>query len=62
MLVLTRKRGEKIIVEGGIEFEVLEVLRGKIRIGITAPRGIRILREELIVDAPVEASEAGRAA
>ena len=47
MLVLTRKRGERIIVGDEIVIEVLEILRDKVRIGISAPSEVSIHREEV---------------
>jgi carbon storage regulator CsrA len=47
MLVLSRKRGEKIVIEGGITVTVIEVKGNQIRLGIDAPDDIRILRGEL---------------
>ncbi|MBI3618892.1 carbon storage regulator, partial [Candidatus Peregrinibacteria bacterium] len=38
MLVLTRKRGEKIRIGEDIILTVVEIDRGKIRLGIEAPR------------------------
>jgi carbon storage regulator len=48
MLVLTRKAGERIIVDDSIIVEVLEVQGNRVRIGIQAPQGVPILREELL--------------
>jgi carbon storage regulator len=48
MLVLTRKVNERIVIDGGIVLEVLEVLGNRVRLGITAPSGVTILREELV--------------
>lgn len=50
MLVLTRKKGERVVIDERIVIEVLEVFAGKIRLGITAPPEIMILREELLHD------------
>lgn len=50
MLVLTRKLGEKIWIAGNICVEVIEVQGKKVRLGITAPTDVPILREELIDD------------
>jgi carbon storage regulator CsrA len=48
VLVLTRKLGEKIIIDGNITLTVVEV-RGKgVGLGIDAPKAVRILREELV--------------
>jgi carbon storage regulator len=47
MLVLSRKSGEGILIEGGITFTVLEANKGKVRLGIQAPDNVFVLREEL---------------
>ena len=47
MLVLTRKRGEKVLIDGGITVEVLETRDNKVRLGFKAPRAVGILREEV---------------
>jgi len=47
MLVLTRKKNESIIIDGGIVIEVLQISRDQIRIGVTAPPEIKVLRSEL---------------
>jgi len=49
MLVLTRKAGEAIAIGDQITIKVLEVKGTSIRIGIDAPAGIRIYREEIYV-------------
>lgn len=46
MLVLSRKLGEKINIDGDIQVEVLEVCGHRVRLGISAPRDVRILRSE----------------
>jgi carbon storage regulator len=48
MLVLTRKAGERIVIDNNIVIEVLEVQGNRVRIGIQAPSGVTILREELL--------------
>lgn len=50
MLVLTRKVGDRIVIDGGITIEVTEITRTQVRLAIDAPRELRIVREELIVD------------
>lgn len=48
MLVLSRKIGERIYVSDGIWITVVDIDRGKIRLGIDAPRDKQISREELL--------------
>ncbi|MGQ9499589.1 MAG: carbon storage regulator CsrA [Dissulfurimicrobium sp.] len=48
MLILTRKAGEKICIGDDIEVTVLEVNGRQVRIGISAPVGLAILREEVL--------------
>lgn len=54
MLVLSRKVGEKIVIGGNIVVTVIEIDRGKIRLGITAPREIPVFRQELVEAAAAE--------
>jgi carbon storage regulator len=49
MLVLSRKKDERIIIDERITITILEVRGDKIRIGIDAPKEIPIMREELLV-------------
>jgi carbon storage regulator len=48
MLVLSRKLGEKIQIGDNISIVVVDIDRGKIRLGIEAPRSVPVFREELI--------------
>jgi carbon storage regulator len=48
MLVLTRRVGEEIIIDGDIRITVVAVKGDRVRIGITAPDDVRVLREELL--------------
>jgi carbon storage regulator len=50
MLVLSRKVGEKIVIADNIVVTVLSVNGQRIRLGIDAPLGIDIKRQELIED------------
>jgi carbon storage regulator len=52
MLVLSRKIGERIIINDTITVEVLQVVGNRVRLGISAPDGIPIMREELLTAAP----------
>jgi carbon storage regulator len=48
MLVLSRKLGEKIYINDNICITVVDIDRGKIRLGIEAPRDVPIFRQELV--------------
>lgn len=48
MLILSRKIGEAILVDGGIRIVVLGVDGGAARLGIEAPGSVGILREEVV--------------
>jgi carbon storage regulator len=48
MLVLSRKLGEKIYISDNICITIVDIDRGKIRLGIEAPRDVPIFRQELL--------------
>ena len=50
MLVLSRKLGEKIYINDNICITVVDIDRGKIRLGIEAPRDVPIFRQELVAN------------
>ncbi|MCX7905457.1 MAG: carbon storage regulator [Elusimicrobiales bacterium] len=50
MLVLTRKRGEKLIILDNIELTIIDLDKNKVKLGINAPKTIKIVRKELIED------------
>jgi carbon storage regulator len=47
MLVLSRKKGESVVIDRGIRITVLEVRGNTVRLGIEAPEAISVLRGEL---------------
>ena len=47
MLTLTRKVGQKIRIGDGIEIVVREVRGRQVRLGVIAPEGLPVFREEL---------------
>jgi carbon storage regulator len=46
MLILRRKIGERIVIDGQIEVTVLRIRGGRVRLGVAAPRSVRVLRPE----------------
>ena len=47
MLVLARRPGESIAIGDDIEVTILSLTNSQVRIGISAPRHIQVLREEI---------------
>lgn len=47
MLVLSRKKNERIIIAHDIEITVVEIRGDKVRLGIEAPKHIPVHREEV---------------
>jgi carbon storage regulator len=50
MLVLSRKLGEKIVIQGAdgtVVVTVVKIDRNQIRLGIEAPQDVRVYREEI---------------
>lgn len=47
MLVLKRKRHESILIGSDIRVTIVEVAGGGVRVGIEAPRGVQVDREEV---------------
>jgi carbon storage regulator len=47
MLALTRRLGETIIINGEIKATILGIKDNQVKIGILAPKKIKIYREEI---------------
>lgn len=52
MLILSRKESESIQIGTDITITVTRIAGNKIRLGVEAPEGTRILRSELIPEEP----------
>lgn len=48
MLILTRKLGESIILGDNVEIKVLEVSETRVKLGIDAPRELKVVRKEVL--------------
>ncbi len=59
MLVLSRKRNEKIVCSNGMVITIVEVRGDKVRIGIEAPLNIKVYRSEVLE--AIEAEKKGAA-
>lgn len=47
MLILSRREGETIVIDGHIRVTVMEVRGDQVRIGIDAPRSVSVHRQEV---------------
>ena len=47
MLVLSRKVGEKLVIDGNITVEIVRIQGNRITLGLVAPADVKILRGEL---------------
>ncbi|GHU42995.1 carbon storage regulator [Spirochaetia bacterium] len=47
MLILTRKTDEKIIIGDAITISIIEVRGDQVRIGVDAPKTVKVYREEV---------------
>jgi carbon storage regulator len=50
MLVLSRRVGERILIDGGIVVTIAQVKGNQVRIALEAPPQVGIYREEILLD------------
>jgi carbon storage regulator len=62
MLNITRRRGERIVVGDNVFVSVIDVSGGTVRLGIDAPRSVRVYREEIWLEVKAQNEAAARAA
>lgn len=49
MLIIRRRRGESIVIGEDIEIEILETTPTQVKLGISAPKDVTVLRSEIRV-------------
>lgn len=47
MLILTRRPGERVVIGDDVTVTVMEVTGQTVRLGIAAPKGLPVYREEI---------------
>jgi carbon storage regulator len=47
MLILSRKKDQKIMIGDGIEIWVVDIRGDSVRLGIKAPREVKVFRQEV---------------
>ena len=62
MLILTRRAGERVVIGEDVLVTVMEVSGQTVRLGIAAPRGLPIYREEIWLAVKEENRAAAEAA
>lgn len=50
MLILSRKLNEEIIISDNIAIKILAIENDKVKIGIDAPKSVKVYRKEIIDD------------
>lgn len=60
MLVLSRKKDEKIVIGDNITIMVIEIRGDKVRLGIDAPREVTVHRQEVYEAIQREKSQQGQ--
>ncbi|KRE97959.1 hypothetical protein ASG89_29080 [Paenibacillus sp. Soil766] len=60
MLVLSRKKGESIIIGGNIELTVIGVEGDTVKLGIIAPKEVEVYRKELYLSIQQSNQEASK--
>lgn len=48
MLVLSRKPSQQVLIGSDVSITIVRIDRNNVRIGISAPPGVSILRQELV--------------
>lgn len=62
MLILQRKAGESLLIGDDISISVVSIDGGRVRLAISAPQDVPILRNELVVAAAVNRDSAAEEA
>ena len=56
-LVLTRRAGEGIQIGAEISVHIIEIRGGSVRVAITAPRSVNIVRDDAVNTTPKEGKQ-----
>lgn len=51
MLVIRRREGESLLIDSVIELTVLEISPSRVKLGISAPAQVSVLRKEVVLTA-----------
>lgn len=59
MLIISRRKGQKILIGDDIELTVTAVHRSSVKIAVRAPEHVTVIRAELLDDEPDEEPKPG---
>lgn len=62
MLYLSRREGQAVVIDGSVEVRVVEVRGRTVKLGVTFPPGVSVLREEVVLAVRRENEAAAAAA
>lgn len=62
MLIIRRRRGESIVIGEDIEIEILETSPTQVKLGISAPKDVPVLRSEIRVTRDANRAASSQAA
>ncbi len=54
MLILSRRIGERIMINENISFQIIEIKGSQVRLGIDAPKDVSVHREEIFLKVKAE--------
>lgn len=54
MLVISRKKGESVLIGDGIEITIIGINENSVKVAIAAPKDVSILRKELYNEVKAE--------
>ncbi len=60
MLILSRRKDETIIIDDKIEISIVDIKGDQVKIGINAPRTVKIYRKEVYLEIEKENAAAAR--
>jgi carbon storage regulator len=49
MLVIRRRAGEALILDGSIEVQILEIAANRVKVGVIAPPAVPVVRKEVVL-------------
>lgn len=61
MLVLTRKKGQSIMLGDDIEITIVDIQGDQVRLGVNAPKSVSIHRKEVYIEIQEENKKAANA-